>query len=179
LAGADISALADRLARFYASARPVTIRPEVYLGRLRAECRDSRLALQSSGGPALQHATEYVARRLEAFFFCCKHLLPQRLDRRRVVEGHGDLRPEHIWLGPRPLVIDCLEFRADLRALDPVDEITFLTMECERLGARTIGPVLLRRYCLRCRDAPSRVLIAFYKTIAAFVRARIAILHLQ
>jgi uncharacterized protein len=176
---ADINVLADRLARFYAAARRVAIRPEFYLARLRAECRDSRLALQSFGGPALQHATGYVARRLEAFFFCRKRLLLQRLDRGRVVEGHGDLRPEHIWLGPRPLVIDCLEFRADLRALDPVDELTFLTIECERLGARTIGPILFRRYCLRCRDAPPPGLIAFYKAIAAFVRARIAILHLQ
>lgn len=138
---ADINALADRLARFYTAARRVAIRPEVYLGRLRAECRDSRLALRSCGGPALQHATGYVARRLEAFLFCRKGLLLQRLARRRVVEGHGDLRPDHIWLGPRPLVIDCLEFRADLRALHPVDELTFLAMECERFGARTIGPV--------------------------------------
>jgi uncharacterized protein len=177
---ADINTLADGLARFYASARRVAIRPEVCLARLRAECRDSRLALQSLGGPALQHATGLVARRLEAFFFCRKRLLLQRLARRRIVEGHGDLRPEHIWLGPGPLVIDCLEFRADLRALDPVDELTFLTMECERLRAGTIiGPVLFHRYCLRSRDAPPPRLIAFYKAIAAFVRARIAILHLQ
>ena len=44
---ADINALADRLARFFAAARRANISPTVYLDRFRAECDDSRLALQS------------------------------------------------------------------------------------------------------------------------------------
>jgi len=66
-----------------------------------------------------------------------------------------------------------------LRFLDPVDELAFLTMECERIGAHNVGQVMLRRYRLRTNDSPAPVLINFYKTIGAFVRARIAILHLQ
>ena len=95
------------------------------------------------------------------------------------MEGHGDLRPEHICLGPEPQIIDCLEFRADLRLLDPVDELAFLTMECDRMGARSIGQVLFRRYRLRTHDTPPPVLITFYKVIGALIRARIAILHLR
>ena len=176
---ADINALADRLARFFATARRVNITPTVYLDRFRAECRYSRHALRSSGGPALQHAAQYVARRIEAFILRRKDLLLRRLDDGRVVEGHGDLRPEHICLGPTPQIIDCLEFRADLRFLDPVDELAFLTMECDRIGVRSIGPVLFRRYRLRAHDSPPPELITFYKVIGALVRARIAILHLQ
>jgi hypothetical protein len=79
------------------------------------------------------------------------HLVPQRpvavaARWRRVVGGHGDLRLEHIYLGPGPVVIDCLEFRADLRCLDAVEELAFLTMECERIGARDIGPILAGRF---------------------------------
>ena len=179
LCHADVNALADRLARFYATARRVHVCPTIYLGRLRAECRSSSTALQSGGGPALQHATQYVARGLETFILCRKDLLLRRLDGGQVVEGHGDLRPEHIYLGPEPVVIDCLEFRADLRCLDAVEELAFLAMECERIGARDIGPILFRRYRLRTRDFPPPELFAFYKAIAAFVRARLAILHLQ
>ena len=135
--------------------------------------------MQAGGGPVLQHATQYVARGLEAFILCRKDLLLRRLNGGQLVEGHGDLRPEHIYLGPQPRVIDCLEFRADRRSLDAVEELAFLTMECERIGARDIGPILFRRYCLRTRDFPPPGLIAFYKAIAAFVRARLAILHLQ
>ena len=103
----------------------------------------------------------------------------RRLYEGRLVEGHGDLRPEHICLGPAPQVIDCLEFRADLRFLDPVEELAFLTMECDRMGARSIGPVLFRHYRLRAHDTPPPVLITFYKGIGALIRARIAILHLR
>ena len=175
----EINALANRLADFFATARRVNMTPTAYLDRFRAECRDSRLALQSGGGPPLRHAAQRVARRVEAFIDRRKDLLLQRLTDGRVVEGHGDLRPEHICLGPTPQVIDCLEFRADLRCLDPVDELAFLTMECEKLGARDVGQILFRRYCLRAHDTPPPVLITFYKGIGALIRARIAILHLS
>jgi aminoglycoside phosphotransferase family enzyme len=175
----DINALADRLARFFATARRVNVPPPVYLARFRAECRDSRQALQSSGGPELQHAAQYVLRRIEAFVSCRNYLLLQRSAECRIVEGHGDLRPEHICLGPVPQIIDCIEFRADLRSLDPVDELAFLVMECDRIGARDIGPILFRRYSRRMHDFPSPALIRFYSAIRALVRARIAILHLR
>jgi aminoglycoside phosphotransferase family enzyme len=60
-------------------------------------------------------------------------LLLRRLESARVVEGHGDLRPEHVCLGSTPRIIECLESRAELRLLDPSDELAFLAMECERL----------------------------------------------
>jgi aminoglycoside phosphotransferase family enzyme len=175
---ADINALADRLARFFATARHVNITPTVYLNRFRAECGDSRVALQSGGGPALRHAAQSVARRFEAFIDRRKDLLLKRLINGRIVEGHGDLRPEHICLGPTPQIIDCLEFRADLRCLDPIEELAFLTMECDRMGARGIGPVLFHHYRLSAHDTPPPVLVSFYRGIGALIRARIAILHL-
>jgi len=175
---AHINALADRLARFFATARRVNMTPTGYLDRFRAECGDSRLALQYGGDPALRHAAQRVARRVEAFIDRHKDLLLQRLIDGRVVEGHGDLRPEHICLGPNPQVIDCLEFRANLRCLDPVEELAFLTMECDRMGARSIGPVLFHHYRLRTHAAPPPALITFYRGIGALIRARIAILHL-
>jgi uncharacterized protein len=117
LCRADINVLADRLARFFATARRVDIRPTTYLDRLRAECRASWHALESSGGPELQQPSRYLVRRIEAFIHLRKDLLLRRLEDGRLMEGHGDLRPEHIYLGSTPTVIDCLEFRPDLRLL--------------------------------------------------------------
>jgi aminoglycoside phosphotransferase family enzyme len=176
---ADLSALADRLARFFATAQRVNLQPKAYLDRFRAECNDSRRALLSAGCPKLQHAAYYVASRVEGFIYCRKDLLLRRLDSGRIVEGHGDLRPEHICLGSMSRIIDCLEFRVDLRFLDPLDELAFLAMECERLGARTVEPILLRPYCYRTRDLAPPELMTFYKAVGALVRARIAILHLR
>jgi aminoglycoside phosphotransferase family enzyme len=176
---ADIHALAACLGKFFATARRVPIQPIAYLDRFHAECRASRSAFRCSGSPALQHAVNCVVRCIEAFIGRHNDVLLQRLEDRRVVEGHGDLRPEHICLGSMPRIIDCLEFRLDLRCLDPVDELAFLTMECERLGAPSIGRMLFQHYCRRTGDCPPPVLIAFYKAIGALIRARIAILHLQ
>ncbi len=176
---ADIHTLADWLAKFFGTARRVPVQPIAYLDRFRAECRLSRHAFRASGSPPLQHAVDCVVRYIEAFMGRHSDLLLRRLEDRRIVEGHGDLRPEHICLGSAPRIIDCLEFRLDLRCLDPVDELAFLGMECARLGAGGIGRVLFWHYCRRTGDCPPPVLIAFYKAIGALIRARIAILHLQ
>ena len=49
------------------------------------------------------------------------------------------------WKTP-PAIIDCLEFSAELRTLDIADELGFLGLECERLGAPRLGPVLFDVY---------------------------------
>jgi uncharacterized protein len=176
---ADIHALGARLARFFATARRADLEPGAYLDRCRAECRSSRRAFRDAGIAALRRAAEDVARRLEAFIDRRRRLLARRAEEGRIVEGHGDLRPEHVCLAPAPLIIDCLEFRADLRRLDPVDELAFLAMECERLGAAVIGQILFCRYRQRTGDRPPAVLTTFYKALSALIRARIAILHLH
>jgi uncharacterized protein len=140
---ADIHALAGFLAKFFATAQRVPVEPMAYLDRFRAECRASQRAFRCSGSPALQSAVDCVVRYIEAFIGRHRGLLVQRLGNRRIVEGHGDLRPEHICLGPAPRIIDCLEFRYDLRCLDPVDELAFLAMECERPGSHTPGPTIV------------------------------------
>jgi aminoglycoside phosphotransferase family enzyme len=175
---ADIHALGGFLAKFFGTARRVAVQPIAYLNRFRAECRASRLAFRRSGSPALQHAVDSIERHIEQFIGGRYGLLLQRVADCRVVEGHGDLRPEHVCLGSAPRIIDCLEFRFDLRCLDPVDELAFLTMECARLGARGIGDVLFWHYCRRTGDYPPPMLVAFYKAVGALIRARIAILHL-
>ena len=67
---ADIHALADRLARFFATASRVRMRPTTYLGRFDAECRSTERAFRAIGGPGLDHAAQSIARRIEAFIDC-------------------------------------------------------------------------------------------------------------
>jgi aminoglycoside phosphotransferase family enzyme len=64
----------------------------------------------------------------------------------RIVEGHGDLRPEHVCLAAEPVFIDCLEFNRDLRIVDPVDELGYLAMECECAGEKRIGSTIVETY---------------------------------
>ena len=96
-----------------------------------------------------------------------------------LVEGHGDLRPEHVWLGPEPMIIDCLEFQREFRILDPVEELAFLAMECELLDARQISRLILAVYGETAGDLPPEPLIAFYKSYRAGLRAKIALWHIH
>ena len=66
--------------------------------------------------------------------------LRERALRGHIVDGHGDLRPEHICLTDPVVIFDRLEFSADLRLVDPFDELSFLGLECAILAAPRVGP---------------------------------------
>jgi aminoglycoside phosphotransferase family enzyme len=93
-------------------------------------------------------------------------------------DGHGDLRPEHIALLDPPRVIDALEFDAALRAQDPFEELAFLALECERLGAAWIGPRLMAQWSATCREPAPGDLMPLYTARRALLRARLALAHL-
>jgi uncharacterized protein len=105
-------------------------------------------------------------------------LIADRILRRQIVDGHGDLRPEHIWLGDPVRIIDCLEFNRSLRAVDPFDEIAFLCIECERLGGAWAGEYIRRRAGVTLSDGLSEELFTFYRCHRATLRARLTIAHL-
>jgi predicted kinase len=94
-----------------------------------------------------------------------------------VIEGHGDLRPEHIYFDPKPTIIDCIEFNEEYRRLDVLDELCFLWMECDLLGAGVVGETILDRYCSESGDRPPEGLLSFYKAYRACVRAKVLALR--
>lgn len=106
-------------------------------------------------------------------------LFDHRAAEGRLVEGHGDLRPEHIALAPRPLVIDCLEFDRGLRLLDPLDELAYLALECERLGDAQVGAWVVDEYRRASGDPTPPELLRFYRAYRAGRRAHLALLRLR
>lgn len=94
----------------------------------------------------------------------------------RVVECHGDLRPEHICLAP-PCVIDSLEFSRELRVLDPAEELAFLSLECEVAGAPHVADQIVTAYRNASGDHFSRTLLDGYQARRALVRAKILAWH--
>ena len=102
-----------------------------------------------------------------------------RVAQRRIVEGHGDLRPEHVCLLDPPVIIDCLEFNRSLRILDAADELAYLALECDSLGAPWIGPLVFDTYAAESGDRPPPQLIGFYKAHRALLRAKLAVWHLR
>ncbi len=175
----DLQAVAHLLADFYGRAEPVAISPPEYCCRLAGAIQQNRDILEH---PEFSLPTDKIMAVYESLVRNLRVAAMQfeaRLNAVCVVEGHGDLRPEHVCLGPEPAIIDCLEFNRDFRILDRADELAYLAMECERLGSASTGAEILETCCRLIGDTPPAELIHFYKAHRAFLRARLAILHLR
>jgi aminoglycoside phosphotransferase family enzyme/predicted kinase len=169
--------LAARLAEFYQQMPPLTLRIDDYRTRFEEHVRannDELLRLQHGLDP-------HLVRRVHSAQHRTLRLAPELLDNRvrdgRVIEGHGDLRPEHIYLTPEPTIIDCIEFNEEYRRLDVLDELSFLSMECDLLNAPAVGESILQQYCLESGDHPPACLLLFYKAYRACVRAKVLALR--
>lgn len=117
----------------------------------------------------------------DLLLFIIKHadLFERRVRTGRIIDAHGDLRPEHICLGPDPVIIDRIEFNKDLRIMDVAEELSFFALECEMQSAPDIGQLFLHVYQRKGHDAIPGELIHFYKAKRAFLRARLSIEHLR
>jgi uncharacterized protein len=172
----EIDALAEVLIGFYRSLPSQELAAAAYLAHFAREQAVNRevllrpaFALQAAGA-ALDRLDLALQRHAP--------LLRERAEQRCIVDGHGDLRPEHVCLLQPPVVIDALEFNAGLRRVDPLDEIACLGMECEAAGGAWIGPRLAARYLATREPQAPRELLALYAAYRALLRARLAAAHL-
>jgi aminoglycoside phosphotransferase family enzyme len=173
----EIDRLADLLSAFYRHAAVVPIDGAEYAMRFQREQAISREVLLRP-----QFRIDGAAEALDLFDAALQReaaTLAQRAREGRIVDGHGDLRPEHICLSQPPVVVDCLEFNPRLRQVDPLDELAFLALECELAGARWVGPRLLDRCAAALHDAAApTALWLLYTAYRALLRARLAMAHL-
>ncbi len=173
---AEIDALAGVLVAFYRGATRVDPDPAEHLARFQREQAVSREVLLR---PQFQlDGAAHALDRLDQALLRGRAALHERVAQRRIVDGHGDLRPEHVCLLQPPAVIDCLEFNALLRQVDPFDELAFLALECDMAGAAWIGPRLVAACAAALSDAPPPALLALYTAYRALLRARLAMAHL-
>lgn len=170
--------LAKRLVQFYRRARIVPLSPRVHLSNWGRQLAYNRRVLLNPSLAMPAGKAAFVDHLQRRFLAERSSSIARRLRHRRIVDGHGDLRPEHIWLGDEVRIIDGLEFNAALRAVDPFDEIAFLCLECERLGASSAGEYIKRRTIHALGDDVPNELFVFYHCYRATLRARLAIAHL-
>jgi aminoglycoside phosphotransferase family enzyme len=174
----QIDALADVLAGFYRSVPRATLEPSAYAERFDREQATNRAVLLRPEFDALRPAALRALDALDEALEGQRAAVARRARERRIVEGHGDLRPEHVCLIEPPVIIDCLEFNRALREVDPFDELCFLGLECAAAGAAWIGPHLVERCSRLLADAPQPRLLAFYTAYRSLLRARLSAAHL-
>ncbi|MCE9607884.1 MAG: AAA family ATPase [Planctomycetia bacterium] len=172
----EVRKLTEYLGGYYSAIEPLVVRPRDFHAALVANVEANLAALLGADGVDTTRI-----RRLHIFQLRLLKSRPELFQARvldgRIIDGHGDLRPEHICLTDPPVVFDCLEFSADLRRIDVLDELCFLAMECDALGADSLGERVLKHYFQRSQDRPPPELTAFHKTYRACVRAKVAILR--
>lgn len=174
----DMHGLARLLARFHAGCTRAALAPLEHPAKLAASVAENRREL---GRPCFGLPAQRIACLCDAQQSLLRDattLLQERVQQGRVVDGHGDLRAEHVYLGDPPAIIDCIEFSPQLRAVDGLDEAGFLALECERFGRADLGSAFLSSYLAAAKDTPPSGLTNLYQSLRASVRARITIVHL-
>lgn len=174
---AEVRAFARRLVAFHARAERADrsgAEHRAFLARgLAGDRRELARPAFGLDRARVERVTADVADRLEAL----GPVIEARAAAGRLVEGHGDLRPEHVVLGPAAAVIDCLEFDRALRLVDPADEVAYLALECERLGAPAVGRWVIDEYRAAGDPLPPE-LLGLYRGYRACRRATLAAWHL-
>lgn len=175
----DMAHIAHRLAAFYKAQEPQPLDAPAYLAGLRERIEaagrglcDAAWALSPRHTRPLWHGLRQAVQRHAG-------ALAARVAQGRIVEAHGDLRPEHVYLGQPLAIIDALEFSRELRVQDSADEAGFLALECERAGHAWLAGCLLRDYRDACSDAAPAPLVHLYQALRAAERALLAIRHVR
>lgn len=174
----QLARFATRLADFYAGLPPAQTDTDAYIGALSYEHRQNMAVLRLPQFEFDGDELGKVDAAIETFLVHRRDLLQARVNAGRVIEGHGDLRPEHVCLTEPPVAIDCLEFNRALRIVDWADEIAFLGLECARLGAPWVGAALRAPIVARLHDTVAPALTEFYTALRASLRARLSAAHL-
>lgn len=130
----QVQKAAERLTQFYQGLEAEKISSFDYWNKIMSDVKENFAVLLDQ---AYQLPTDLIKKMITALqLFLTDHddLLEERVSAGMIVEGHGDLRPEHICLDNKPVIFDCLEFNKELRTVDIADELAFPAMECEMLG---------------------------------------------
>ena len=138
----------------------------------------NRAVLSRPDGQIDRERAVTVLGRMDKALDVYRSRLEARAVSRYLVDGHGDLRPEHICFVNGVIIFDCLEFSDALRQVDPVDEIAYLDVECSRLGADWIGPKVWQGLRRRLDWSDPAPLFAVHAARRALLRARLSLSHL-
>lgn len=165
------------LAAFHARAR--VLAPTDHVADVTRAWNDNARELFALAGESDELARRVLVldRFAGAFLVTRRRQIQARAAAGCVRDGHGDLRAEHVVLEDPPAVVDRLEFDARLREIDVADDLAFLLMDLERLGAGDAARLLAGAYREAGGDPGTVALLSFYGVYRALVRVKVALLR--
>ena len=169
----QLRAVGARIATFHA-ASPRPDRAETALATLRQAVQATLDDLEAARlAPPAGARVPTLRNRLEVVLSSRREDLLARGRRGLVVDGHGDLRLQHVLLTDPVQVLDALEFDPGLRLIDVACDIGFLVMDLEGEGATALAEALLTGYREAGGDPGDDALLALMACYRALVRAKI------
>ena len=175
----EVRAIARRVAAFHARARRgPEVDAEGTRDAIRGRWDASFEQLHADGADLIGAALlEEVETRVHAFLAGRTALFADRIARGRVVAGPGArLAAASFCRDDGPRVRDCLEFDDRLRYVDGLDDLAFLAMDLEWLGAPDLAELLCATYLDLADDPAPAALLQHFLAYRAFVRAKVSCL---
>jgi uncharacterized protein len=171
----ELAGLAAHLAAFYLDLTPAPVQADRYVARMGEMLAEMEVLMTGIGDYPERKAFDRAKHKLQVLIGEVKDEMHRRVEKGLVVEGHGDLRPEHVYLlESGPVIIDCLAFEQELRMTDPADELSFLLLEINRLGYPEKGRDLQEAFFEVYPHRPSPRLLAFFRAFRACHRGSLA-----
>ncbi|CAN5537008.1 bifunctional aminoglycoside phosphotransferase/ATP-binding protein [soil metagenome] len=103
-----------------------------------------------------------------------KNLLEKRIEDKKIKDGHGDLRLEHIHIyNGKICIYDCLEFNDHFRYIDIACDIAFLAMDLDFHLRPDLSKYLAEKFSKLIHDPDLLKMMDFYKSYRACVRAKV------
>jgi uncharacterized protein len=168
--------VSEHLARFYRHQRSSPrIAEWGKIDRLQISTNENFEQIEPFVGSLITAPALSTIRQFTNDFFRTQDVL---LNRRRaeghILDGHGDLRLEHIHVTENAVsVFDCIEFSERLRYIDPANDLAFLAMDLEDRNHRDLATLFIQHMARQLADPDLHKLMDFYKCYRACVRGKV------
>ena len=104
-------------------------------------------------------------------------LLAQRIERKMVRDGHGDLHSSNIFLDGQPIIFDCIDFNEDFRKIDLLNELAFFCIDLDAYAHEDLAEFFMEKYRQLFPEVLQSdfdaQLFLYYKMYRANIRAKV------
>ena len=174
----DVRVVAQRIAEFHARTRMVPGKRAV--AELTRSTRETFETLLDRAPASMLRSVVAGDRFATALLTARSTQLHARALAGRYLEGHGDLRAEHVFIERGVVrVIDCAELAPRLREVDAGADLSFLVMDLEMRGRPDLAAELIHAYRGAGGDPGPGSLICFHAAQRAWIRAKVDVIRGQ
>ena len=173
-----VKQLSKRISDFHREQLENPLNRASLVGDFEKACLENIDLLSKRGKGILSDASMFalgeIEKRTRAFFSDPLVDLLARVNEGFFIDGHGDLRAEHVYFGEQGVsLIDCIEFSDSLRQVDVLNDLAFLRMDLDFLGRADLSQVLVDCYVDALPQVYKSSLLDFYSAYRAMVRAKV------